>query len=162
MLVFPLLFSTCPHFAKFSLYSLATVALIAPKKWIGSMKYKKTVSTSIALLLFVAGCSTPRDVAKSPPIATISSRGDITLATHCVRKQKEAQGTMVNSVMNFDVFPTPTGSEMQLFAQGDHRITYAIAYYTKTSKGYSVEVRATGQQWGSELVKWVSSCATPG
>ena len=116
-------------------------------------------AASLALIPLLIGCSTPSDVANSPTLATFSSRGEISTGTYCVRKEKEAQGTIVNSVMSFDIFPSPSGSEMHLYAQGDHRITYAIAYYSKTSTGYTVDVKATGKQWGSELIKWVGSCA---
>lgn len=81
------------------------------------------------------------------------------MATYCVRKEKEALGTIVNSVMSFDVFPSPTGTEMHLYAQGDHRITYAIAYYIEDASGYTVDIKATGQQWGAQLTEWVGSCA---
>ncbi|MFG6535705.1 hypothetical protein ACGYK5_17915 [Sulfitobacter sp. 1A16787] len=113
----------------------------------------------IALIGFLTACSTPVDVDNSPVLATVASQGDIASATHCVRKRKEAEGTMVNSVMSFDYFPTPTGMDMHLYAQGDHRITYAIAYFTETSSGYTATVKATGKVWGNELVKWVKSCA---
>ncbi|MCF7699221.1 hypothetical protein [Loktanella sp. M215] len=124
---------------------------------------RKLYLSGMALLTFaVTGCSTPSDVANSQTIASFSSSGKIPLATYCVRKEKEAAGTIVNSVMNFDTLPTPTGMEMQLYAQGDHRITYAIAYYNENATGYTVDVKATGQQWGAKLAEWVGSCAASG
>ena len=123
------------------------------------MTNKAITCASIMLLFIATGCSAPGDVEKSPTLASFTSSGDIASATYCVRKKKEATGTLVNSVMSFDLFPTPSGTEMHLYAQGDHRITYAIAYYTENSNGYSVEVKATGPQWGQALVDWVGSCA---
>lgn len=125
----------------------------------GDENLKNIVMCSVFIVL--SGCSTPSDVANSPTLANFSARGDIDSAIYCVRKKKESLGTIVNSVMSIDLFPTPSGEELHLYAQGDHRITSAIAYYSANPDGYAVEVKATGAQWGEELVKWVRSCAKP-
>ncbi|MCG6560789.1 hypothetical protein MB818_21525, partial [Ruegeria sp. 1NDH52C] len=121
---------------------------------------RKTLTFTFILVSNLSGCSTPSDVAATKSLGVVTASGDINAATYCVRKRKESEGTLYNSVAGLDFFPTPNGTELHLYGHGDHRVTMAIAYYSRTESGYSVDVKATELANGNQLLKWVRSCAS--
>ena len=123
------------------------------------MKYKIQIVTATLALTLISACSSPKDVADLPVRASFASSGQIATSTSCVRGKLYEEGTFTNSYVGIDLFPTQNGTELHVHTQGNYRAVYAIAFYTKTSSGYSVEIKG-GPEMGRELASWVKACVS--